>query len=259
VRDPHVVALNYTLVTDPEAFEYKNPPAVDHETPAFRVRLADGRLRAEMIEHYATPEAAREIVDPFVRAWEIDAALRRGRRECRFEFDRPEMIDRNPEPGVAIAYLGSMTLRATGTVRWAKVIATTYPAPPDGFMASQDVQALMLHFEAVVAGRERLVDAAYFCLTVLQRRVGGGKHEAADEFVIHVDVLRKVGFLTSDQVGDERTARKLSQKSTLRPHTGSELAWLQAAVRMMIRRLGEHDYNPSATLPTITMADLPSL
>jgi hypothetical protein len=30
-------------------------------------------------------------------------------------------------------------------------------------------------------------------------------------------------------------------------------------VRSIIRRVGEYDYDPKATLPTMTMADLPNL
>lgn len=257
MRDPHVVALHYRLVTDPELFEFENPPPIEHDEPAFRLRLEDGTLRAEMKDHLATAENAREVVEPLLHAWEIDAALRRGRREFCFEFERPEIIDRSPpEPGV-IEVTASATVRTSGEVR-AKIISRTYPQPPVGFVASQDVQTLMLHLEAFVAGRERLVDAAYFCLTLLER-LAGNRRDAACMFGIHPKVLSEMGRLTSDQVGDGQTARKLSRKSTLTPHTGDEVSWLQAALRAMIRRVGEHDFDPAATLPTIKMADLPPL
>jgi len=256
MRDPHVVALHYRLVTDPESFEFKNPPAVQYDGSAFRFRLEDGRLRAEMKDHHATADSAREVVEPFLNAWEIDAAIRRGRREMHFEYDAPEIIDRDPTPGI-IELAAGATVRTSGHAML-KVIASAYPQPPSGFVASEDVRTLMLHFEAFVAGQERLVDAAYFCLTLVERHAGG-RAEAAREFGIDVEVLRKVGFLTSDQVGDERTARKLSRKSTLRPHTGAEVTWLQTVLRRMIHRVGEHDFDPTAPLPTIAMAGLPPL
>jgi hypothetical protein len=73
-----------------------------------------------------------------------------------------------------------------------------------------------------VSGRGELTDAAYFCLTLLERRAGG-RAEAADEFAIHPTVLSKLGYLTSDEVGDARGARKVSRKSSMRPHTAMEL------------------------------------
>jgi len=256
MRDPHVVTLHYRVVTDP-LFEFKDPPPIEHEEAAFRLRLEDGKLRVEMKNHHATTESAREVVEPLLTTWEIDAALNRGRREMWFEFDRPELIDRSPPAPGVIEVHETFNVRIRDEAR-AKITSHSYPKPPTHFLASEDVQTLMVHYDAFVAGRERLVDAAYFCLTLLERRAGG-RPEAAREFYIDLEVLRKVGFLTSDQVGDGRTARKLSHKSTLRPHTGAEVAWLQAALRALIHRVGAYDFDPAASRKRLAMSDLPGL
>jgi hypothetical protein len=70
--------------------------------------------------------------------------------------------------------------------------------------------------------------------------------------------LDKLGELTSD-VGDETSARKFDDRSTRRPHTGTERTWIEATVRMIIRRVAALDYDPSASVAQITMADLPKL
>ena len=255
MRDPHVVALHYRVVTPSGFFAFKDPPPLEAERGTFRFQLKDGALRVEMKDHHATEASARSLVQPFLAAWEVDFALQEQRREMRFEFARAEVVDRHPDDVRRVVATGEVSFFATTTV---KKLACEYPPPPAAFAASEDVETLMLHFEAFASGKERLVDAAYFCLTLLERRAGG-RPEAASEFTIDFEVLRKIGFLTSDQVGDERTARKLSHRSSLRPHTREELAWLQAALRALIRRVGEYDFNPAGALVPITLADLPAL
>jgi hypothetical protein len=63
-----------------------------------------------------------------------------------------------------------------------------------------------------------------------------------------------MGELTSHR-GDRATARKVTR--TMKPLTGPEDAWLQAAVKALIWRLG--DSRDTSTLPMITLADLPPL
>ena len=62
IRDPHVVALYYRMLTD-ESVSFTDPPPVEWETDAFRARLQDGVARFELIEHYPSAEAARERVE----------------------------------------------------------------------------------------------------------------------------------------------------------------------------------------------------
>jgi len=70
MKDPHVVSLRYRLVPD-DTISFENPTPVDREiADAFKIRLADGILIVELLEHYPTPKAARERVEPDLRAWE---------------------------------------------------------------------------------------------------------------------------------------------------------------------------------------------
>jgi hypothetical protein len=71
-------------------------------------------------------------------------------------------------------------------------------------------------------------------------------------------VLKTLGTLTSD-VGDLTSARKLEKTSQVRPHTEKEVAWIKAAVKMLVRRKAEYDHDPTAKLPQVTMNDLPEL
>src|SRR5206468_2275075 len=111
-----------------------------------------------------------------LNAWEIAFALQRGRRHIRFEFDCSEMVDRNPPgPGEPLEVGFSATARASCEFA-AKITANVYPKPPAAFVASEDVQTLMYHYEGCVAGRQRLLDMGNFTLSLLQWRARGRKN-----------------------------------------------------------------------------------
>ena len=92
---------------------------------------------------------------------------------------------------------------------------------------------------------------AYFCLTVFDARAGG-RRKVAKKYQISKKVLAKLGYLTSN-VGDRHTARKFSKDSDGRPYTPAEIAWIEGAVKDLIRRKAEYDFDPAAPLPLLTM------
>ena len=255
MRDPHVVALQYRLETDPNV-TFQNPPPVEAETEAFRVRLDKGAATFELKDHFPSEEAARRVVDAYVRAWEIDAALRHDHQEMSFVFEDAKVVDRDPSPGSFGIIAGADELRVsvdettTLHVSW-----KYYPPPPKGFEVSPDVETLWQRYERYRKGREPLPGMANFCLTVIQA-LAGGREEAAELFHISKAVLGKLGDLAANR-GDERTARKVPPSGVLTPLRPQEAAWIEAAIKVIIRRVGEVGVNPS--LPEITMSDLPSL
>jgi hypothetical protein len=93
---------------------------------------------------------------------------------------------------------------------------------------------------------------AYFCLTVLET-VSGSRKNAARRFSVDVQVLKRIGVLASKH-GDRTNARKASSTE---PLTGSEEAWLDAAIKAVIFRVG--DKGDPRTLTEITFRDLPPL
>jgi hypothetical protein len=66
-------------------------------------------------------------------------------------------------------------------------------------------------------------------------------------------VLKKFSELASTR-GDEKTARK---GGVQQPLSAAETQRIEAAIKAIIRRVGEIDGNPS--LPELTMSDLPPL
>lgn len=198
-----------------------------------------------------------------LRAWEADADLRSTREALRFEFDGTDIIDRSPPPPGVIrgrlhALTGNLVVTATGTVS-SHMTFPHYPKPPGTFRLSPDAESILLRYQRYLDGREPLLAMAYFCLTVLlasTRAPKGKRASAAKKYKIEEGVLKKMGDLTSEKHGDRSSARKATT-GRAQPTTSSEQAWLEAALKALIWRLG--DTRPPAALPRITLADLPRL
>jgi hypothetical protein len=255
--DFHVVSLTYKLQPSDQV-TYDSPTPVEFETEDVRFRLASGKLLCEMKGHISTAEEARAVVEPVLRAWEVDADLRWNRGELRFEFDAADIVDRSPRlPGVvrghADVLLGVAAVSAVGTVS-VHVTRAHYPDPPGAFRLNPDAESILLRYQGYLDGREPLPSMAYFCLTVLEA-TGGSRASAARKYRIDRAVLGKLGELTSRR-GDRLSARKATAGPAL-PLTGPETAWLEAALKTLIWRLG--DTRRATALPLITLADLPTL
>ncbi len=262
--DLHVVSLRYVLRPSADV-SFTNPPPVEFETNEARFRLADGTLTCEMKTHFADPAEARRAVEPAIRAWEVDAELRLGRSGLRFDLEGAEVIDRAPAlPGAVNAnafIVGSQIVTMSGTVS-VHISNTAYPTPPPpAFRLSPDAESILARYQGYRDGREPILSMAYFCLTLLETKGGGitgtsaktDRERAALSYGIELPVLKKMGELTSTR-GDAMNARKADATKSL---TGEEHAWLEAAVKMLVWRLG--DIRPASALPVIKLSDLPKL
>ena len=256
MNDPHVVSLKYRVKSE-NPISFNRPPAVSASAVSYDLTLVDDVLTVTLKEHHPTVASAMERVGDYLRAWEIQAGLEAGFAYFKFEYQDAIVIDRNPPPpgssiGHGAVVLASFSVSGTATCHLEKA---TYPDPPSRFVATTTVGHLWNRYQMYLDGRDLLTTMGYFCLSTMQNDAGGRKKVPA-KFNIHEDVLTKLGTLTSE-VGDEATARKFDQRSTKRAHTPSEQAWVEAAVKRIIRRLGEYAYDPAASLPMITMTELP--
>jgi hypothetical protein len=96
VGDPHVVELRYRVqYSDGVAFD-TDPLPIEREFDSFRLRVTDESATAEMKTHCATEDEAREVVEAFLRPWEILEAVQPGATGLRFLFEEAEVIDRDP-------------------------------------------------------------------------------------------------------------------------------------------------------------------
>jgi hypothetical protein len=212
-----------------------------------------------MKEHYPTQGEAIRCVESDLRSWEILAALQFGPGSLFFDFEAADIIERTPSPpgaeqGYSATASGGIVFGGSADC---VVHRGQYPSPPHGFRADPIVVSLWGRYARYRDGGEPLTGMAYFCLTVMQADAGGRK-EAAAKFRIHADVLKMLGKLSSE-AGNETEARKLDKGSTFVPLTEKQRAWMDAAVRKLVRRAGEYAADPNSNHAEITMADLPDL
>jgi hypothetical protein len=250
VNDPHVESLVYHLETD-KTLVFQTPQALDIDTPQFGLHLEDGRLTLAMKSHHASIKEARQAVQPFLDAWEIEWALRvHGTREMRFIYETAHLVDRRPPPpGTTIIDAGVADMMYVGSEVAVVLSVPAYPPPPTAFKISPDVEMLWRRYEQYVQGREPLASMAYACFTFITKVIANGERDASARFNIGRNVLDEFGRLTG-----RKGERKYPSEG---PYSGQEESWLTTAIRRLILRIGEEA--AGAPLKQIAMTDLPRL
>ena len=268
MNDPHVEQLRYRLTVASSQFRLENPPPLFQEFDGFRIRLESEILTVEMKEHHASIQSANEKVEEFIKDWKIYTALDFDCDMLKFEYESADVIDRKPSPKLPGHITGHMDLtipmpiiQCTSTVH--PLNLSRYPAPPTRFRSTPDVETMWFRYQQHLQDKETYQSLGYFCLSLMQWTTGVGKgarDRASRMYKIDRDVLDKLGKLTSER-GTQRDARKLDSGSTLIPLSDVERRWIREAVKMLVRRKGEHDFDPleAPSLKQITMADLPTL
>ena len=137
-------------------------------------------------------------------------------------------------------------IQVEGTVTSAP-IQTGFPRAAPNFLASREVEVLWARHQAYIEGREPLTSMAYFCLTFVRTLAGGGNKRAAEKYGISYNVFERIGALTGTR-GDYLTARKVVDAQPPAPLAQDDLLWLEAAIRIMIWRVGAPPAPGDATI-----------
>jgi hypothetical protein len=257
VRDPHIQAMHFAVGSG-EGISYRDPEPVSFVNHLGAFDLADGKLTIAPVEHFSDEGEARRAIEPFLRAWEINADLSSNLGRIRFTFERVELIDRDPPPPGSpqvIQVKGIASLSLVGQSVSLHLTCRKYPQPPHAFRATPEAQHAYRRWLGYRSGKEPLQSMAYFVLTLLES-TAGDRRGAAYSFNIELEILRTIGRLSSTK-GDPDTARKASSGIQFQELMGAERQWLEKAIALVIRRLGEHASGVS--LLPIRMADLPSI
>ena len=257
MNDPHVVALIYR-VEHSKSVDYREAKPLRVEESAFRVKVRGNRARVELKDHYATEADARAAIAAYIQCWTFAACLNRGPNAFRLCFERSEIEDRNPTPGVADVRWSLRTGSPTVSIV-PSVFATDYPAPVEGIDAADpNVQSMYCRYLRYQRGEEPLPGMAYFCLTVLEHTMGkakGRRKAASKMYSIDKSVLDTVARLSTERGG--RDARKaLAASHELAP---DERTFLICAIRQIIFRAAERAFAPHKQLPLIRLGDLPKI
>jgi hypothetical protein len=260
MRDPHVTTLTYRLVPE-ENTTFKSTAILDESRDEYDLHLEADILTIALKDHHPAVVGARQFVEPFLRSWELSSALDHGHHEFRFAYDSVEVIDRDPPPpgsSQMIAEIGGIVQGQSSVTASLSVIRGQYSAPPKGFVVSPNVETLWNRYEGYRLGKEPLLSMAYFCLTCIEFAAGRSRPEAAHQYGISKKVLDTLGRLTGNH-GDFSEARKYGPAYSSPSLTAEQRRWIDAAVRKIIRRIGEYDADPSRSRAQIDMGDLPEL
>lgn len=251
MKNSQVIELYYRLERI-KTVDFKSPPPIKGETTPFYYFLDNGKLTIKLKQHCSSVEEAHNLVDDFLRSWEIDDAIRNGRKRIKFVFDDVKIIDPNNPNNIIIYSHGGITVSG-GSLNIISAYPC-YPNPPVFLKVSPDVLTLWQRYEGYLENHEPLQSMGYFCFSLLKFRAGS-LEKAEKIYRIHFKVLKKLSELTSTK-GDEKTARKIDHGSSFEPLSAIEIEWIQATTKTIIRRVGEIN---TASLPVITMNDLPKL
>jgi len=251
MNDPHVEALVYVVKHSP-TFSYDKAEPYERQLPECRINIERRQATIAPKEHFATAEKARAVVEPILRAWELDAALEHDNPDVlRFVYLAPKIIDRDPTPGVARIEPVSVRLKM-GDLAVCLDLGE-YPAPPAGLVVRSDVAAMFDRWRRYKAGQALLGDTADFCRGALEQ--GGGRQAAAERYQIDRPVLDTLGELADRKGGAH--ARKF--KGYGAPYSERERVCLEDALKKLIRRAAEVAHEPAATRPLLTMRCLTDL
>jgi hypothetical protein len=92
MNDPYVEKLTYRVII-PEYTDYNNAPPTSGETGDFNWLLNKDQLVIQMKTHCATENEAREIVDEYLKAWEVMAGLLHQPDSLAFRFSSALILD----------------------------------------------------------------------------------------------------------------------------------------------------------------------
>ena len=248
MNDPHVEALIYVVEHDKSSdYSLAKPIEIEHTT--FRLKLENSEARFEIKEHYPTSQQAQQAIQPFIQQWELRASLESGPGTFALSFKRPEIIDRNPTPGVISVSASPISLKFTLSSPTVTV-SRQYPQPPRERWMNIDnpnVQTMLQRYIGFRQGREPLPSMAYFCYEVFAKRLGNDAKHTAKKHKISHKLLRRVSDLASNKGGEQ--ARH--QSAICHPLTQSEDQFLQKAVAAMIIRAAMVAADPNQPMDTI--------
>ena len=261
MNDPHVVALMYRIEHNP-SINYAAAPPMAHEEAKFGISIEGMKVTFHLKEHFATWESARESIEPYIHAWELTAALNGRPGHFNLIFLTPKIIDRNPTPGTLA--VSAFLPPVTGSVNLSVITnATSYPSPPVDVPLDPydpDVQTMYGRYVRFSEGKEPLPGLAYFCYTMVTYKFPGNANQrlqsAALTLNISSSVLKTVNRLAATKGGSSASRKAEGVVSELSPE---EISYLEAAVKIMIRRVAEVAFSGMAPAHQITQVDLPIL
>jgi hypothetical protein len=222
------------------AFECSVEP---HEAGAYLV--------ATPLSDFDDDASARAALEPFLLSWEATIELdHHVPIQFRFTGSRVRLPPEEWE-GEQPRYRVGRDLAIVYEV--AEVDATLHRLPdPTPYEEPIRLRVLRDRIREYRLGRERLLGLGYYASTVFTQRFGGGR-ETPRRMNVEPEVLKTLAEVSSERSSPEHE-RKALNKPALTP---SERHWLEVAIPLLARRMGELEAGQQP--PLLRMDDLPPL
>jgi hypothetical protein len=208
----------------------------------------------------ATEREAKKVVDEYLKGWEVTTGLLHRPGNLSFKFSSSILVNRALDDG---RYRSKVTETDSSEILMLSdeikehTCYESFPAPPEKFKVSLEVEMMFFRYKLYREGRETLRSMAYWCLKVMEYSAGG-RHEASEQYELDFKVLRKLTELCWIK-GDVDQTKLMKGKTGITPLKPDERDWIRAVVKRLILRAGEYAYDPISKLQMLTMADFPSL
>jgi hypothetical protein len=254
------VSLRYRFQPASEHDQYKTAKPLSRTLGDFDVELRDGFLGAQPRGLYEQSRDAREALEPHLRAWEVSAVLGNVAHDMRFVFESARLEDPDELPGnrkIEVELTETLSFSADA------VISRTnerYPDPDPTIIVDPVVEAMLTRWNDVRSDDKLLLPNANWLITRLEDEFGGTKKgsqrrdQAARSNALDPAVLNKVAELAA--YNDPERGRKAS--GPRRSLTDSQVAWLRAAIPILIRQVARY-HGTGGLAVEMSMSDLPPL
>lgn len=230
----------------------ESAPRLSGTLGTFEYTLDCSELTVRPSEHFADREAAREAIEPYLRAWEESDFLSESPSDMTFSYEGGQVIDRNPDPRNQHVYPDTATGVGSVDVAAVLVLRGHYPSPDPQFASSPMTSEIVRRIRRVRTREAELPATAYWLVTKLEDQFGD-RLAAAKALGVSRKIVTRLATLATQN--DPEMGRKATGPPI--PLTDAEVKWLRAAMARVARRTGE--LGSGAQLPVITMTDLPPL
>ncbi|NUM79510.1 hypothetical protein HUU42_01790 [bacterium] len=214
----------------PKNLFVKNAPSIVFENEIGRFELISELLTIR------TSIEDRGAVELFLRAWEFEHEVIGEYPKFYFEFIQTKKIKANQSKIQSATQFNEDENEDEDWMKNETIVIqyNFYPHPPT-IKIVLEMEAIWNRFQRSRLGiGEPLQACAYYALTVIEKKAGSRK-EASKLYSLDINILRKLGELTSNR-GEPMTARK-ALKNT-KPLTPIERRWIELVVRYIILHMG---------------------
>lgn len=252
-----VTALYYKFRSENAQDLFDEAAPLSGTIGSFDFRLDQGILTATPNVEFRDRQAARDAIEPLLRDWEQSAFVTPYAYRIRFDYERSDVEEVDPQPGAVTVFPETIVVKA-GLSANATIVRSNpkYPGLDTAFVRTPVTDRLTERLRRLRDREAELPAIAYVVLDTLEHEFGGTgsrRRNAAQALAVDEAVLDRLGALSSR--ADPDIGRKGGGDPT--PLTPLEQRWIEEVIVRLIRRVGEHA--AGATLAPISMSDFTAL